>query len=473
MSFIRARAVLTQFIMHIFGYKEAELVGRPIEKLIPLKYHRQHSRDFNDYVQSGASKVMAAGREVSGIHKDGHEIPLEIGLSRTLFPDGTIHITASVRDITKRKETEALILANEAKFRAIYEGSPDAYLIMEIEGGKITDCNKATERMLQGTKEQILNLTPDQLSPELQPNGRPSAGQVPEKIEAILSTGTQRFEWTHQRLTGESFPCDVNASVINYEGRQVFLVSWRDMSKKKKLEAEREKFIEKLADSNTQLERFAYIASHDMQEPIRLITNFGEILQEEYSNVLDEPGQEYIDLIVESGKRMRDLINDLLSYSRVENEGIRHQSFDGETVVEGVLENLKGLITEQNAEVSHDNFPTLYGNPVQVMRVIQNLVTNAIKYQPEGNAPRIHIGIEEQNRHWCLSVKDNGLGIDDKFIEQIFQPFRRLHTWEQINGTGLGLSICRKIVETHGGKMYATSKPNEGSTFSFTLQKQP
>ncbi|MFW0776555.1 MAG: CHASE domain-containing protein [Rickettsiales bacterium] len=250
----------------------------------------------------------------------------------------------------------------------------------------------------------------------------------------------------------------------NTEGTPFILCIARDVT-------ERENLIERITLSNTELERFAYIASHDMQEPIRMVTSFSEIIATDYSEVLDDTGKEYLNLIVSSGQRMKDLVEDLLAYSRVGNESIKMVSFDGNSTLNGVLENLKGLLQEQNVDITYDTLPQLHGNPIQIMRLLQNLIVNGIKYQPEGNRPKIHIGFEDQEDYWCISVQDNGQGIKEEFIEQIFEPFRRLHAWDAIQGTGLGLSICRKIIENHGGKIWVTSAYGKGSVFRFTMSK--
>lgn len=237
------------------------------------------------------------------------------------------------------------------------------------------------------------------------------------------------------------------------------------------LERDRSDLVRKLTESNTELERFAYVASHDLQEPARMIVSFSRILMKEYSDTLDREGTEYLTLIADAGNRMRDMVEDLLAYSRLSNEGKAHTSFDGNNVLEAALENLQELLLSKNAVTTHDVFPSLFGNPVQIMRVLQNLIANAVKYQPAGNIPRIHIGIQDTGEAWEISVQDNGLGIDKKYIDQIFQPFHRLHVWQSIQGTGLGLSICKKIIETHDGNIQVTSDPGKGSVFSFSLPK--
>lgn len=234
---------------------------------------------------------------------------------------------------------------------------------------------------------------------------------------------------------------------------------------------EREELMQRLMESNAALERFAYVASHDLQEPIRMINNFGKILLAEYQSKLDADGREYLSMVTESGERMRDMVNDLLEYSRMDHETAKFHLFDGDQALASALENLKTLIAEQKAIITYDSLPELHGSPIQIMRLLQNLIANAIKYQPEGNIPRIHIYAEDAQTDWHLHVKDNGIGIDPSLVTQIFEPFRRLHTWDSVKGSGLGLSICKKIAEHNGGKLLVSSVVGEGSIFTLTLPK--
>ncbi len=237
------------------------------------------------------------------------------------------------------------------------------------------------------------------------------------------------------------------------------------------LEYERGLLIEKLTASNTELERFAYVASHDLQEPIRMVASFGQVLKQDYADRLDEQGREYLDIVLEASQRMHGMIGDLLTYSRVGSHAIESVAFDGAAMLKTALDALRELIRERSAEIEAGELPKLYGNPIQISRLLQNLVANAVKYQARGNVPRIRIAITDLPTHWQLSVADNGLGIEPRFLDQIFEPFRRLHVWESIQGTGLGLSICKKIVENHGGEIWAESVPGQGTTFYFTLKK--
>jgi len=201
------------------------------------------------------------------------------------------------------------------------------------------------------------------------------------------------------------------------------------------------------------------------------VLNFSQIILKDYHDQLDDEGREYLKIVGDSALRMRDMVQDLLEYARLGTDRLSVAEVDLGTELTHVMENLGGLIDETHARVTHDPMPVVHGSAVQLMRLMQNLIANAIKYRTPGEAPAIHVGVRETSEHWEISVTDNGLGIDPAFAEQIFEPFRRLHTWDAIKGTGLGLAVGRKIAESHGGRIWVTSTPGEGSTFTFTISK--
>lgn len=224
----------------------------------------------------------------------------------------------------------------------------------------------------------------------------------------------------------------------------------------------------KLARSNIELEQFAYVASHDLQEPLRTVGSFVQLLAQRYKGKLDEQADEYVQFIVEGVTRMRQLINDLLMFSRVETRGGKFVQTDCEVVLSEVLSDLKSSIDASQAVITHDQMPLLIGDKVQLSQVFQNLIGNAIKFRGK-EPPRIHVGVKKQNAEWLFTVQDNGIGFDPEFSEKIFVIFQRLHTRAEYPGTGIGLSLCKKIVERHGGKIWVDSAAGRGTTFNFTL----
>ena len=228
---------------------------------------------------------------------------------------------------------------------------------------------------------------------------------------------------------------------------------------------------EELTRSNKELEMFAYITSHDLQEPLRMITSYLQLIEKRYMDILDDDGREFIAFAVEGAKRMQTLINDLLKYSRVDTKGKTFSRVDCNKVISDILNNLEIAIEESKAAITHDPMPTVYGDETQLRQLFQNLVGNAIKFRGKQH-PKIHIGVESVNNNWKFTVQDNGIGIESKYFERIFQVFQRLHGRNEYSGNGIGLAVCKKIVERHGGKISVDSTPGEGTTFIFTILKE-
>ncbi len=227
----------------------------------------------------------------------------------------------------------------------------------------------------------------------------------------------------------------------------------------------------KLSESNTNLQQFAYVASHDLQEPLRMVSSYMQLISRRYQGKLDAEADEFIGFAVDGARRMQQLISDLLEYSRVGTRSKPLESTDVEAVLARALQTLKLSIEERGATVTHDPMPTLMGDPVQLHQLLQNLIGNALKFCKD-RPPHIHVGAVKEGEDWKLWVKDNGIGIDPKYYDRIFTIFQRLHTREEYAGTGIGLAICKKIVQRHGGRIWVESKEGEGSMFLFTLSEQ-
>lgn len=244
----------------------------------------------------------------------------------------------------------------------------------------------------------------------------------------------------------------------------------KDITDRKMAEIAQEELTGRLAESNQQLQHFAYIASHDLQEPLRTITSFIQLLARRYQNKLDKDAGEFIAFIIDGAQRMQRLINDLLEYSRVGSQGAPFVVFEAGSALRAAEMNLKKRIEESGAEITHDPLPAITGDETQIMQVFQNLLSNAIKFRGD-EPPRIHVACAEAPMEWEFHVADNGIGIDGQFFERIFEIFQRLHGRDAYSGTGIGLAVCKKIVERHGGRIGVTSEPGRGSCFSFTIKK--
>ena len=339
------------------------------------------------------------------------------------------------------------------------------------ESGRIESFNRACEDIFGYTAHEVMGQNVKMLMPEPYHSGHDGyLGSYITTGEAKI-IGTAGREVQARRKNGEIFPIDLSVSAFTTDGVRHFSGIVRDITRAKLAEESRQRLLVRLMESNTELERFAYVASHDMQEPLRMVLNFSQIILKDYYERLDEEGREYLRIVADSAMRMRDMVQDLLEYARLGTDGLNVGEVDLGAELTHVTENLGGLIDETRAHITHDPLPVMRGSAVQLMRLMQNLVANAIKYHRPGVAPVIHVGVGETETHWEVSIADNGLGVDPSFAEQIFEPFRRLHTWDSIKGTGLGLAVGRKIAESHGGRIWVTSRPGEGSTFYFTVSK--
>jgi PAS domain S-box-containing protein len=247
-----------------------------------------------------------------------------------------------------------------------------------------------------------------------------------------------------------------------------FVVVVEDISLRKLAEEQRSHGTEELARSNAELEQFAYVVSHDLQEPLRMVASYVQLLEARYKDRLDSDAHEFIAYAVDGATRMKQMIGDLLAYSRVGRQGKELVPVACEAVLAQACADVEAAMAEAAAEVSHGPLPTVLGNAGQLTHLFQNLIGNAIKFRGQA-PPRIHVTAELNGQEWVFSVRDNGIGLDPQFADRIFMVFQRLHRHEDYPGTGIGLAIARKIVEHHGGRIWVESEPGQGATFHFTV----
>ncbi|MEO8656834.1 MAG: ATP-binding protein [Bryobacteraceae bacterium] len=234
-------------------------------------------------------------------------------------------------------------------------------------------------------------------------------------------------------------------------------------------ETARKQLQDSLTESNSALEQFAYVASHDLQEPLRTMSTFAELLSKKYLGALDAEADRFLNFISSAAVRMNALVKDLLAYARLTTEEERPLSIALDEDLEAALTHLDQAISESGAAVTHDPLPTLQVDRGQMVRLFQNLIGNAVKYRKPDQAPKVHVAAEQKGAEWVISIRDNGVGFDPKYALTIFEPFKRLHTTEEYPGTGVGLAICRRIVQAQRGRIWAESQPGEGTIFFFTL----
>jgi PAS domain S-box-containing protein len=310
---------------------------------------------------------------------------------------------------------------------------------------------------------QMREIIPEGFAERLLADGLRS---VEEALAQQMGTG---IELIGRRKDGSHFPIEIMLSPLEGADGVLVTAAIRDITTRKAAEAELLKSVAELNRSNEELAQFAYIASHDLQEPLRMVASYTQLLSRRYKGRLDTDADEFIAFAVDGASRMQRLIKDLLSYSRVGTKGRDIVETSSESALRQALRNLRGAIEDSGALVTHDPLPVVLADDSQLIQVFQNLIGNAIKYQNPG-VPRVHVSASrDDGGRWTFAVKDNGLGIDPKYFEKIFVMFQRLHKREEFAGTGIGLAICKKIVERHGGHISVESQPGQGSTFRFAL----
>ena len=349
-----------------------------------------------------------------------------------------------------------------------------------MQGDQFIDCNPRTLEMFGcKNRDQIIGQPPYEFSPPLQPSGLSSREMAIEKVTAALAGEPQFFEWMHTRLDGSLFRAEVSLNTITLKGQILLQAIVRDISERAEaekqilefnasLEYRVEERTDELRRSNAELEQFAYVASHDLQEPLRMVTSFVQLLQRKYGGKLGDEADQYINHVVDGAERMRRLILGVLELSRVERTGRTIGEVDTNVALDAAIKNLRVIISESGAKIHREELPVVSVDSEQLIQLFQNLLSNAIKYKEEGS-PRIDIGAIKKNGMWVFSVEDNGPGIAPEHRERIFQIFQRLKLREDVSGTGIGLAICQRIVNRHGGKIWIEDGIRGGAAFRFSL----
>jgi PAS domain S-box-containing protein len=377
-----------------------------------------------------------------------------------------VRMRGTVQDITERKKAEEAIRLSNIYNRSLIEASLDP-LVTIGHDGKITDVNEATEQVTGYSRDELIGT--DFMDYFTEPE-KAKIGYQEVFKEGFVSD--YALEIRHRN--GNKTHVLYNASIYKDESGEAIgiFAAARDITERKKAEELLKLKLEELRRSNEELEQFAYVSSHDLQEPLRMISSYLQLLQRRYQGKIDDKADKYIYYAVDGAARMQTLINDLLEFSRVTTKAEKPEPTDSESVLNQVLSNLELYIKENRATVSHDSLPEIMADSTQLAQVFQNLIINGIKFHSE-EAPKIYISAEKKASEWQFSVQDNGIGIDPQYSERIFEVFKRLHNKEDYPGTGIGLAVCKKIVERHGGRIWVESELGKGSTFYFTLPINP
>ncbi len=450
----------------LFGYDAAELIGQNVKMLMPDPYGSEHDSYLSNHMRTGEKKIIGIDREVEGKRKNGSVFPMDLTVTEVKGLD-VRQFTGFVRDISERKKFESELKEREELFSAFVNSAP-TLMWMTDENHQPVIFNNKWLQFFGTTLEQEINfhwgcydrVHPGSLKQVMQIHEEGLKQREPFDHEYQLRDKDGNYSWFWER----------GVPRFNNGKYQGFIGNLVNITDRKHMEEELQTSLEQLTKSNTELEQFAYIASHDLQEPLRMVASYTQLLSRRYKGKLDDDADEFIAYAVDGAKRMQGLIQDLLEYSRVGNSSKELIPVSSDLVLKNTIANLEAAIDEAGIVVSHDEMPMVIADDIQLMQLLQNLIGNAIKYRDPEKLGEIQISAEARGKQWVFSIKDNGIGIEPKFFERIFVVFKRLHTAVEKSGTGIGLSVCKKIVERHGGEIWVESEPGEGSVFMFTLQ---
>ena len=460
----------------LFGYRASDAFGADLVELIVPTARREARAEIAAALSASDPAGGRAGGhlDVTLVDGDGREFPAEAAFYRNLVGANRLTV-CMIRDITVRRQAEERLAASEERFRTAFDGAPIGAAIEELNPspGHFLDVNEAYTDISGYPRGQLLDMTDLDIT---HPDDRADWAQGLHDLAAHkVDSYHQDKRYTH--AGGHTIWVRAHASVIGTDAarRQRAVVYVEDITERRAAEerlqaalTELEQRTGDLTRSNEELEQFAYVASHDLQEPLRMVSSYTTLLAEDLGDSLDDDARRYLDFAHDGAVRMQQLVTDLLQYSRVGRADTGRQRVDCDQLVETATVDLHEAISAAGATVTHDPLPTVIGVPTELRQLFTNLVGNAVKFR--GDEPvHVHVGAARDGPMWRFSVADNGIGIDPGQAERIFEVFKRLHTRGRYPGTGIGLAICKKVVEHHGGRIWVESQPGAGATFRFTL----
>jgi PAS domain S-box-containing protein len=461
----------------IFGYTEEEVLGKNVKILMPEPYHSEHDSYLSNYIETGHKKIIGIGREVKGKRKNGEIFPIDLSVAEVKVPGQKRLFSGIIRDITERKKAEEDLKTSEERFQIAVEGSSTGVWDWDISTDKLYWSPRLKE--IFGVTDA--NFTPhfNEFESRLHPEDRDKVIKAledhmlhkkPYNMEYRVRHGEGDYIWILAR--GQAIWDETTGDAIRMAG------SVDDVTDKKNAERSLHKYSQLLAQRNQELERsnqdledFAYIAAHDLREPLRGLFNYASFLNEDYADKLGPDGKRQLESLMKLSQRLNDLVGSLLYYSRVGRQDMALQQTDITSVVQDIIEELDIYLNENNATVTiKGKLPPANCDSTRIGEVFRNLITNAVKYNDAENK-EITISATVEDGIATYSVADNGIGIPEKHLETIFKMFKRLHKREDYGGgTGSGLTIIKKIVEQHNGRIWAENLPeNAGAKFNFIL----
>jgi PAS domain S-box-containing protein len=441
----------------IEGYTAEEIIGQNFSCLFTA----------SDIKRGRPQEILgltaASGRheeEAQRVRKDGTRFLASLTFTALRDPAGNLWgFSESSYDLSNSTESEA-------KYRGLLEAAPDAMVIAD-EQGLIVLVNAQTESLFGYHRDELVGQPVEMLVPQSFRAAHPQQrqGYTANPHKRIIDRGG---ELRGLRRDGSEFPAEIGLSPLETAEGILVTAAIRDISLRKKSEEQLMKTMDELKRSNDDLQQFAYVASHDLQEPLRMVASYTQLIASRYQGKLDADADEFIAFAIDGCNRMQVLIQDLLAYSRAGTDGKALSEVSSEETLLAALANLGLTLEKSGAIVTHDLLPTIMTDETQLRQVLQNLIGNAIKYRG-AEAPQVHVSAKNDAKKWIFSVRDNGLGIDPKNFERIFILFQRLHGRNEFEGTGIGLAICKKILERLGGRIWVESQLGRGSTFFFAL----
>jgi PAS domain S-box-containing protein len=454
------------------GYSKEELSDFDALQLTPPEWLEREKVFFDELKETG----QPVHYEKEYIRKDGSHVPIEV-LVHLLRDDAgqPKQYYGFFTDITEKKKMDFKLQESLERFRLseekllitdfAFKSSITPQAIVSLDG-IITQVNESFVKTWGYDSEDELIGKPIS---EIHAN--------PNEFDAIISTikmnGLWIGEYEARKKDGSSFiVLAQKSSVLDQDGKQIAIyTSDTDITARKNAETELKSTLVNLSRSNRDLEQFAYVASHDLQEPLRMVSSYVKLLERRYKDKLDADADDFINFAVDGSVRMQNLINDLLLFSRVHTRGKEFDISNFEEIFDAATKNLGRQVEDTNATITHDPLPTIMADRVQMVQVLQNLISNGLKFHREEEAPRIHVSAKETDDEWIISVQDNGIGIEAQYYDRLFIIFQRLNEKDKYPGTGIGLAICKRIIERHGGRIWLESEPGIGSTFFFTIPR--
>lgn len=431
-------------------------------------YHENSRQSIIDAVNGAIYQQMPMDLELQLVSAKGVNKWIRT-IGKPIVENGkTIRVIGLFQDITEKKMAEEVLIKSENRFRVLIENSGDVVLLSD-EKRKIKYISPSVKNVLGYTQEEVAGkfthefMHPDDLPEILNQVSKmlEKPGNIVQGIQCRLRHKKGHWVWVE----------GIGSNLLHEPSVKAVITNFQDISARKQFEERLNKYTQELEASNKELERFAYVTSHDLQEPLRMVSSFLQLLEKKYDNQLDDAARQYIRYAVEGSERMKLLITDLLNYSRVGTDKEKAVLVNVNQMIKNLCDNVfVAKIKSLNAQIITEEMPEMMGFKTQLQQLFQNLVSNALKYKSKRD-PVIRISCEDKGTHWQLAVEDNGIGIDENFYDKVFVIFQRLHGRNEFSGTGIGLAICKKIVEKHKGKIWVTSETGKGSIFYFTIAK--